>query len=136
MDEDLACTSVAAGLLRRDRQSDAPCRQRRPNDQIDGRSFWLIKAVCHGEQFLSSPHPGNVFSRSELLDGVWGRDVYIDEGTVDVHVGRLRKALAWRLLPDPFRTVRDLGYSFDEEFAEKGKTARAAANGARSAVHG
>ena len=37
--------------------------------------------------------PGRVFSREQLLDGVWGRDVYVDERTVDVHVGRLRKAL-------------------------------------------
>jgi len=136
MDEDLACTSVAARLLRRDRQADASCRQRRRNNQIDGRSFWLIKAACHGEQFLLSPHPANVFSRNELLDGVWGRDVYIDERTVDVHVGRLRKALACHRLPDPFRTVRGSGYSFDEECAEKAKTARAGANGARTAVHG
>jgi two-component system phosphate regulon response regulator PhoB len=81
-------------------------------------------------------NPGKVFSRSEILDGVWGRDVYIDERTVDVHVGRLRKALACHRLPDPFRTVRGSGYSFDEEFADKAKTARAGANEARSAVHG
>ena len=61
--------------------------------------------------------PGRVFSREQLLDGVWGRDVYIDERTVDVHVGRLRKALNRGREPDPIRTVRGSGYSFDESFS-------------------
>jgi len=61
--------------------------------------------------------PGRVFSREQLLDGVWGHDVYIDERTVDVHVGRLRKALNRPRKPDPIRTVRGSGYSFDETFA-------------------
>jgi two-component system phosphate regulon response regulator PhoB len=61
--------------------------------------------------------PGRVFSREHLLDGVWGRDVYIDERTVDVHVGRLRKALSQPQKPDPIRTVRGAGYAFDETFA-------------------
>jgi two-component system phosphate regulon response regulator PhoB len=61
--------------------------------------------------------PGRVFSREQLLDGVWGRDVYIDERTVDVHVGRLRKALNGPAGSDPIRTVRGAGYSFDETFA-------------------
>ena len=60
--------------------------------------------------------PGRVFSREQLLDGVWGRDVYIDERTVDVHVGRLRKALNRARGPDPIRTVRGAGYAFDETF--------------------
>ena len=59
---------------------------------------------------------GRVFSREQLLDGVWGRDAYIDERTVDVHVGRLRKALNRAHQPDPIRTVRGSGYSFDETF--------------------
>ena len=57
--------------------------------------------------------PGRVFSREQLLDGVWGRDVYIDERTVDVHVGRLRKALNRGRGNDPIRTVRGSGYSLD-----------------------
>src|SRR3954471_16185573 len=61
--------------------------------------------------------PGRVFSREQLLDSVWGRDVYIDERTVDVHVGRLRRALNLPDQPDPIRTVRGSGYSFDETFA-------------------
>src|SRR5499427_6690779 len=61
--------------------------------------------------------PGRVFSREQLLDGVWGRDVYIDERTVDVHVGRLRRALnRGGRASDPIRTVRGTGYSFDEHF--------------------
>ena len=60
--------------------------------------------------------PGRVFSREQLLDGVWGRDVYIDERTVDVHVGRLRRALNRGGAADPIRTVRGGGYAFDERF--------------------
>ena len=56
------------------------------------------------------------FSREQLLNSVWGRDVYIDERTVDVHVGRLRKALADTDERDPIRTVRGSGYAFDETF--------------------
>lgn len=62
--------------------------------------------------------PGRVFTREQLLNGVWGHDVYIDERTVDVHVGRLRKALNRPRQPDPIRTVRGAGYSFDETFAQ------------------
>ncbi|MBB3810727.1 phosphate regulon transcriptional regulator PhoB [Pseudochelatococcus contaminans] len=61
--------------------------------------------------------PGRVFTREQLLDGVWGHDVYIDERTVDVHVGRLRKAINRPRSPDPIRTVRGAGYAFDETFA-------------------
>ena len=53
---------------------------------------------------------GRVQSRQQLLDGVWGRDSVIDERTVDVHVGRLRKALSVGEVPDPIRTVRGGGY--------------------------
>ncbi|HXN43916.1 MAG TPA: phosphate regulon transcriptional regulator PhoB [Xanthobacteraceae bacterium] len=62
---------------------------------------------------------GRVFSRGQLLDGVWGRDVYIDERTVDVHVGRLRRALNRGGAPDPIRTVRGGGYAFDERFGDR-----------------
>ena len=63
-------------------------------------------------------HPGRVYSREQLLDGVWGNDVYVDERTVDVHVGRLRKAINRRSSEiDPIRTVRGAGYAFDERFA-------------------
>jgi two-component system phosphate regulon response regulator PhoB len=62
-------------------------------------------------------HPGRVFSREQLLDSVWGSDVYVEARTVDVHVGRLRKALNQTGEKDPIRTVRSAGYSFDETFA-------------------
>jgi len=61
--------------------------------------------------------PGRVYTREQLLDGVWGRDVYIDERTVDVHIGRLRKAVKRGREADPIRTVRGSGYSFNERFA-------------------
>ena len=60
-------------------------------------------------------HPGRVFSREQLLDAVWGSDVYVEARTVDVHVGRLRKALNAHGTGDPIRTVRSAGYSLDLE---------------------
>jgi two-component system phosphate regulon response regulator PhoB len=56
-------------------------------------------------------HPGRVFSREQLLDGVWGSDVYVEARTVDVHIGRLRKALMSQGGDNPIRTVRSAGYS-------------------------
>ncbi|WP_417692634.1 phosphate regulon transcriptional regulator PhoB [Roseibium sp.] len=61
--------------------------------------------------------PGRVYSREQLLDGVWGHDVYVDERTVDVHVGRLRKALNRGKAKDPIRTVRGAGYAFNDQFS-------------------
>ncbi len=55
--------------------------------------------------------PGRVWSRDQLLDRVWGRDVYVDTRTVDVHVGRLRKALCKFGGDDPLRTIRGTGYA-------------------------
>ena len=56
--------------------------------------------------------PGRVWSRDQLLDRVWGRDIYVDSRTVDVHVGRLRKALRSATgTDDPIRTVRGAGYA-------------------------
>ena len=55
--------------------------------------------------------PGRVWSRDQLLDRVWGRDIYVDTRTVDVHVGRLRKALCQNGGEDPLRTVRGAGYA-------------------------
>ena len=60
-------------------------------------------------------HPGRVFSREQLLDSVWGSDVYVEARTVDVHIGRLRKALNRDDETDPIRTVRSAGYSLDAE---------------------
>ena len=58
-------------------------------------------------------HPGRVFSREQLLDAVWGSEVYVEARTVDVHIGRLRKALNQSIDDDPIRTVRSAGYSMD-----------------------
>ncbi|MBD3763273.1 MAG: phosphate regulon transcriptional regulator PhoB [Rhodobacterales bacterium] len=55
--------------------------------------------------------PGRVWSREQLLDRVWGRDIYVDTRTVDVHIGRLRKALSQHGGDDPLRTVRGAGYA-------------------------
>lgn len=60
-------------------------------------------------------NPGRVFSREQLLDAVWGSDVYVEARTVDVHVGRLRKALNHGEAADPIRTVRSAGYALDLE---------------------
>jgi two-component system phosphate regulon response regulator PhoB len=60
-------------------------------------------------------HPGRVFSRGQLLDNVWGETIYIDERTVDVHVGRLRKAVNNGRMPDVIRTIRGSGYAIQEE---------------------
>ena len=59
-------------------------------------------------------HPGRVFSREQLLDQVWGHDVYVEPRTVDVHIRRLRKALNEHSQADIVRTVRSAGYSLDE----------------------
>ncbi len=58
-------------------------------------------------------HPGRVFSREQLLNAVWGSDVYVETRTVDVHIGRLRRALTQTEDADPIRTVRSAGYSLD-----------------------
>ncbi|NJO53639.1 MAG: phosphate regulon transcriptional regulatory protein PhoB [Bacteroidales bacterium] len=81
-----------------------------------GREIHLGPTEFRLLEFLMQS-PGRVFTREQLLDGVWGHDVYIDERTVDVHVGRLRKAINRGREPDPIRTVRGAGYSFNELFA-------------------
>ena len=58
-------------------------------------------------------HPGRVFSREQLLNAVWGSDVFVEARTVDVHIGRLRKALNKGASKDPIRTVRSAGYALD-----------------------
>jgi two-component system phosphate regulon response regulator PhoB len=81
-----------------------------------GRELALGPTEFRLLEFLMSS-PGRVFSREQLLDGVWGRDVYVDERTVDVHVGRLRKTINRGRERDPIRTVRGSGYSFDERYS-------------------
>lgn len=102
---------LAAGDIELDRETH---RVRR-----NGRELHLGPTEFKLLEFLMQS-PGRVFSREQLLDSVWGHDVYIDERTVDVHVGRLRKAINRPRSPDPIRTVRGAGYSFDETFAQAG----------------
>jgi two-component system, OmpR family, phosphate regulon response regulator PhoB len=100
-------TVLTAGDIELDREKRRVSRS--------GREVALGPTEFRLLEFLMQS-PGRVFSREQLLDGVWGRDVYIDERTVDVHVGRLRKALNRGRGNDPIRTVRGSGYSLDERF--------------------
>lgn len=104
----LVTNTLRAGDLELDRQSH---RVRRA-----GRDLHLGPTEYRLLEYLMR-HPGRVYSREQLLDGVWGNDVYVDERTVDVHVGRLRKAINRGREADPIRTVRGAGYAFDERFA-------------------
>src|SRR5450759_1997800 len=81
----------------------------------DGRAVDMGPTEYRILEFLME-RPGRVFSRAQLLDGVWVSDIYIDERTVDVHVGRLRKAINRGQLADPIRTVRGAGYALDDRF--------------------
>ena len=100
---------LAIGDLELDREKKRVSRSSRAVD-LGPTEFRLL-------EFLME-RPGRVFSREQLLDGVWGSDVYIDERTVDVHVGRLRKALNRGHGTDPIRTVRGAGYSLDDRFGK------------------
>lgn len=80
----------------------------------NGRELRLGPTEYRLLEFLMQS-PGRVFSRAQLLDGVWGRDVYVDERTVDVHIGRLRKAITRGRERDPIRTVRGAGYAIRDE---------------------
>jgi two-component system phosphate regulon response regulator PhoB len=88
-----------------------------------GRELTLGPTEFRLLEFLMQT-PGRVYSRTQLLDGVWGRDIYIDERTVDVHVGRLRKAINAVAESDPIRTVRSAGYAFDERFGKSDERRR------------
>ena len=103
----LVASLLRAGDLELDRDSH---RVRRA-----GRELHLGPTEYRLLEFLMR-HPGRVYSREQLLDGVWGNGVYVDERTVDVHVGRLRKAINRGRSADPIRTVRGAGYAFDERF--------------------
>lgn len=60
-------------------------------------------------------HPGRVFTREQLLDSIWGPDIFVETRTVDVHVRRLRRALNGDRRPDLIRTVRSAGYALDAD---------------------
>ncbi|GIL02218.1 MAG: DNA-binding response regulator [Alphaproteobacteria bacterium] len=98
---------LKAGDIELDRQSHRAHR--------NGRELKLGPTEFRLLEFLMRS-PGRVFSREQLLDGVWGRDIYVDERTVDVHVGRLRKAIIRGRERDPIRTVRGAGYALDDKF--------------------
>src|SRR5919204_4618458 len=83
-----------------------------------GRAIDLGPTEYRLLEFLME-RPGRVFSREQLLNGVWGSQIYIDERTVDVHVGRLRKALNRGHDVDPIRTVRGAGYALDDRFGKE-----------------
>jgi two-component system phosphate regulon response regulator PhoB len=78
----------------------------------DGRPIHLGPTEFRLLRFLMQ-HPGRVFSREQLLDRVWGHDVYVEQRTVDVHIRRLRKALNEYTEVDLVRTVRSAGYALD-----------------------
>jgi two-component system, OmpR family, phosphate regulon response regulator PhoB len=107
----LAADMIAIGDLTLDRVTKRVHRAGR-EIKLGPTEFRLIECLMRS--------PGRVYGRDQLLDQVWGRDAEIDDRTVDVHVGRLRKALTAKLENDPIRTVRGAGYSFDETF---GRTA-------------
>ena len=77
------------------------------NIKLGPTEFKLLKT------FLERPQ--KVWSRTGLLDNVWGTDIYVDERTVDVHIGRLRKALNTGGKTDLIRTIRSAGYALDKE---------------------
>jgi two-component system, OmpR family, phosphate regulon response regulator PhoB len=84
----------------------------------DGRAVKLGPTEFRLLEFLMRA-PGRVYERGQLLDHVWSREAEIDDRTVDVHVGRLRKALTSGDERNPIRTVRGAGYSFDETFGRQ-----------------
>ena len=102
--------TLKAGDIQLDRRNRRVTRGSRDID-LSPTEFRLLEHLMQA--------PGRVYSRGQLLDAVWGRDVYIDERTVDVHVGRLRKAIMRGREQDPIRTVRGMGYAFDERFAAR-----------------
>ena len=102
-------TKLEFGDLELDRDKRRVARSGRPID-LGPTEYRLL------EFFLE--RPGRVFSREQLLDSVWGRDIYIDERTVDVHIGRLRKLLNLDGETDPIRTARGAGYALDDRFAK------------------
>lgn len=110
-----------AGLLRRSNPAQVSARLVLGDVELDretrrvrrgGAELHLGPSEYRLLEFLMLK-PGRVFTREQILDGVWGRDAEVDERTVDVHIGRLRRALG---AADPIRTVRGAGYAFDETY--------------------
>lgn len=104
---DAVADQLVAGDLLLDRRTKRVSRGQR-DVNLSPTEFRLLEQLMR--------NPGRVYTRTQLLDTVWGRDVEVDERTVDVHVGRLRKSLSRGREQDPIRTVRAAGYAFDERF--------------------
>ena len=102
-------TKLAAGDLELDRETRRVARASR-EVHLGPTEFRLLEFLMQS--------PGRVFSRAQLLDGIWGRNVYVDERTVDVHIGCLRKAMMRGDEQDPVRTVRGAGYAFSDKLEE------------------
>jgi two-component system, OmpR family, phosphate regulon response regulator PhoB len=101
---EIVASVLKVGELELDRQTHRVYRGGR-EIRLGPTEFRLL------EFFLQAP--GRVFSRAQLLDGVWGEDIYVDDRTVDVHIGRLRKSINIGKTRDPIRTVRGAGYSLE-----------------------
>jgi two-component system phosphate regulon response regulator PhoB len=101
---EIVSSILQAGDLQLDRETHRAYR--------DGREIRLGPTEFRLLEFLLQA-PGRVFSRAQLLDGVWGEDIYVDDRTVDVHIGRLRKSINIGKGRDPIRTVRGAGYSLE-----------------------
>lgn len=104
---DAVADQLTAGDLLLDRRTKRVSRGQR-DVNLSPTEFRLLEQLMR--------NPGRVYTRTQLLDTVWGRDVEVDERTVDVHIGRLRKSLSRGREQDPIRTVRAAGYAFDERF--------------------
>jgi len=100
------CDSIIVGELQIDTKAHRVSRAGQ-DIHLGPTEFRLL------EHFMR--RPTQVFSREQLLDAVWGHDVYVEARTVDVHIGRLRKALKIADRKDPIRTVRSAGYALRPE---------------------
>ena len=98
-DDKIVCSDIEIDLVSK--------RVKRQNKiiHLGPIEFRLLHYLCKNQ--------GRVFSRDQLLDNVWGNDVYIEQRTVDVHIRRLRKALNINNLPNIIRTIRSEGYSVE-----------------------
>lgn len=98
-DDKIVCSDIEIDLVSK--------RVKRQNKiiHLGPIEFRLLHYLCKNQ--------GRVFSRDQLLDNVWGNDVYVEQRTVDVHIRRLRKALNINNLPNIIRTIRSEGYSVE-----------------------
>ncbi len=105
---------ISSRLVAGDIEMDRDTRRTYRN----GREVKLGPTEYRLLEFLMSA-PGRVYSREQLLDAVWGHENYVDERTVDVHIGRLRRAVCRGQEIDPIRTVRGAGYSLNDKFVAR-----------------